>query len=314
MLKRLIVPVGDHALRITLRRVPVTEPRSGVRLGIALRLFAAISIVVIWFGWFIPTELVQTHRRQSGTALQQPRTSNTPTDPDSKPPHWIVWLPNVLLVVIGGAASAAALMTLTAISAQVREARKSSRAELQAARAAKANADAAKASAEAVLLAERAYVDVSHAAPGLTIGDDIQVRFVIKNHGRTPANICPLHAFPALGEPNATLPDSPMYGTPATEQPHVFLMPSDTTLVFVAFPAFPPDVMSQIATGERILWLLAYQDYVDRFGIRHRAGYCRRYIPTPLPGGSNNLVFVANPGYNYDIEIDEQGRPRHDPA
>jgi hypothetical protein len=37
-------------------------------------------------------------------------------------------------------------------------------------------------------------------------------------------------------------------------------------------------------------------------------GYARRYDRHGDP--KNNLVFVTKRGYNYDIEIDEQGNPK----
>jgi hypothetical protein len=84
-------------------------------------------------------------------------------------------------------------------------------------------------------------------------------------------------------------------------------MPSDTFNQWELRPLFPPDVMQMIASGARTLWLIGYIDYADKFDRTHRGGFARRYIPTPLPGTVNNLVFELTPGYNYDWEIDEHG-------
>jgi hypothetical protein len=72
------------------------------------------------------------------------------------------------------------------------------------------------------------------------------------------------------------------------------------------------------------LYVLGYTDYRDRFGGLHRTGYARLYSPAlddeaRYEGGvtfnrRNNLVFVPQPGYNYDIEINEQGQPKKERA
>jgi hypothetical protein len=68
------------------------------------------------------------------------------------------------------------------------------------------------------------------------------------------------------------------------------------------------------------LFVFGYVDYVDKFGARHRSGYARLHdirIDDPghwdggkVPEKRNNLPFVTKPGYNYDIEIDENGQPK----
>ena len=72
-------------------------------------------------------------------------------------------------------------------------------------KAAVLSAQAADKSAKAAMLAQRAYVDVSHTPEGLTIedatdaGHRLSVRFHIKNHGRTPADVFSLRFGVLLG-------------------------------------------------------------------------------------------------------------------
>lgn len=53
--------------------------------------------------------------------------------------------------------------------------------------------------------------------------------------------------------------------------------------------------MEKTARNERHLWLIGYVDYFDKFGDRHRSGSARKYIPLPLLGSPNNLVFTTEP-------------------
>jgi hypothetical protein len=62
-----------------------------------------------------------------------------------------------------------------------------------------------------------------------------------------------------------------------------------------------------VENGTATLYLLGYVEYTDQFKHRHRGGYARRYEQSRL---KNNLLFVTKRGYNYDIEIDEQGNPK----
>jgi hypothetical protein len=158
-------------------------------------------------------------------------------------------------------------------------------------------------------IVERAYVDISHDPPGLQMGNDIRFSVAVKNHGRTPTDVTPPVMFLALEEGDE-LPDTPPYGAPTSAATSAFLMPNEAFHQWELRPQFPATDVAMINTGQRHLWLIGYVDYVDKFGHRHRSGYARKYIPTPLPGTQNNLVFITKPGYNYDIEIDEQGHPK----
>jgi hypothetical protein len=204
-----------------------------------------------------------------------------------------------------GAAWALNLITLAAVLAalgSLRILRRQTRASVAAAKAAKASADA-------VVMAERAYVDISHDPPGLQMGNDIRFSVTIRNHGRTPAYVSSPLMILAISEiPN--LPPQLPYGSTVI-QPTTFLMPGQTFHKWELFPQFPEVDVQMINSGQRTLWLFGYVDYRDTFRALHRGGYARRYIPTPLPGSTNNLVFVSEPGYNYDIRIDEQGNPQN---
>jgi hypothetical protein len=157
---------------------------------------------------------------------------------------------------------------------------------------------------------ERGYVDISHDSPGLQIGpDNVRISFSVKNHGRTPASVSGLEMLLVLEETN-TLPAVPPYGSPPSKPPMAFLMPGERYHKWENRPGFPQEVWTLLAAGERHMWAIGFVDYIDKFGARHRSGYARKFISPPLPGSSNNLVFISNPGYNYDIEIDEHGQPR----
>ena len=50
--------------------------------------------------------------------------------------------------------------------------------------------------------------------------------------------------------------------------------------------------------GGQILVVYGFVDYIDAFGVRHRGGYARQYVPNVQ--GNNNLVFLDHPSYDYD--------------
>ena len=72
--------------------------------------------------------------------------------------------------------------------------------------------------------------------------------------------------------------------------------------------------------GGMAIYVIGYVDYIDRFGIRHRCGYGRRYEPAIDDKTSpayytetgefrledyekrSNLPFILQAGYNYDRE------------
>jgi hypothetical protein len=287
-------------------RLPSQEQAVAV---FALFAYACIAIIGLTHSYqqqSKPDEQQEGANNSTTAGQDQAATDDYQQSTSEQAPYWYRFLTGPVasdwaLVIIGTAAAFIALRTLGTIRKQTDGVLVQARASIKAARAADITAQSA-------LLAQRSWVDISHSSPpGLIIGSDIRYHFVVKNHGKTPARVTPLHDFLSLGHTDDDLPAIPPYGRPPSEAPHMILMPNETIGVGPHVrPLFPPEDMQRIAHGERVLWVLAYQDYIDWSGIRHRAGYCRRYVPSLT---QNNLVFVDRPGYNYDIEIDEQGNP-----
>lgn len=147
--------------------------------------------------------------------------------------------------------------------------------------------------------AERAYVKMSHVAPGLVFETDGTVRVTVqtKNFGRTPANVTDVILTPFVLRPGMTLPERPPYqGTQGHLSAGAFLMTNDRVLTYATFQL--PD-FQQVLLGQLPLYLFGYVDYVDAFGQRQRGGYARLFMPEQK---ENNLVFVTtNASYNYDV-------------
>jgi hypothetical protein len=153
---------------------------------------------------------------------------------------------------------------------------------------------------------ERAYVDISHDPPGLNIGPDAMpaVSVGIKNHGRTPANVIAILLL--LDIRNTPLPEEPNYEHPTALRFGGFpVMPGESVHLWQSFDVVvPPTDIGKIAAGALNVWVVGYVDYADRFGAKHRSGYCRRYRPDPHPtGAANNLVFENKASYNYDADL-----------
>jgi hypothetical protein len=159
---------------------------------------------------------------------------------------------------------------------------------------------------------ERAYVDMSHAPPGVYCIDNytmnptpgpvnpngmVTVRIQIRNHGATPANIL---AATVVAHIDTELPSDPPY-TDDKDWGAYFLMPNESFWVerMIHNPLDDDDRYRRIQDGTLTLWVLGYVDYTDVFGTTHRAGYARRFYPKAT---DNNLVFETKPGYNYDNE------------
>jgi hypothetical protein len=186
-------------------------------------------------------------------------------------------------------------------------------------------ANAAKTSADAVMLAERAYVAISHHPPGVEIehaavtqaGEEefggwheVEFQFAIKNHGNTPARITDISLNHFIGMPS----DIPLPPTVPGTGERLFLVKDDVVNDDRHFQI--TDVQrSQLGLTLR-LWMMGYVDYIDAFGIRRRSGYARYYDPAidhdsryfstqtgfdeARYARRNNLPFVTEPGYNYD--------------
>jgi len=74
-----------------------------------------------------------------------------------------------------------------------------------------------------------------------------------------------------------------------------FLVSGDSYLFSGSVPVSESDVAS-LRNRTRQLHIIGYVDYVDQFGARHRGGYARLYDRER----ENNLIYVREPGYNYD--------------
>ena len=166
----------------------------------------------------------------------------------------------------------------------------------------KVAADAAKTNADAVMLSERAYVQMSHVQPGLIIkpgGGMCRVQMRIKNFGRTPARITAevLNVTPHIqGE---QFPVAPEYRIPTgRDSVKAFLLTGDEIFAWEVFESMVIDT-SKLNSGEQVLLMFGYVDYIDIFNRHHRTGYARHYRPRP---DGDNLAYVAQSGYNYDRE------------
>ena len=162
---------------------------------------------------------------------------------------------------------------------------------------------------------ERAYVKMSHRAPGLEWGfwvkcDDCSVRIQVKNHGSTPADVTDVVVKCLVLRKSHKLPGTPNYrqrgARPALK---AFLVKDDEFTYSTRFQLTTRKVAA-VKKGNLILFIYGYADYIDRFGDRHRGGYARQYQPgldilldrmtAEERQKVNNLLFVTQRGYNYD--------------
>ena len=94
------------------------------------------------------------------------------------------------------------------------------------------------------MLAERAYVDMSHFPPGLEISASqtdgahkAKIKIAVKNYGRTPAEV--RSVVLAVLARTGTLPDAPPYSGAANLGGEAFLMPGESFMVTVGWPGAP---------------------------------------------------------------------------
>src|SRR5262249_53150359 len=163
--------------------------------------------------------------------------------------------------------------------------RKSAETAENAANTALAQANAALAQANATMLAERAYVKISHPAPGikqLDISGNIWFTIAVKNYGRTPARVTDVVVKPVVVPHGDPLPKNPDYYGVAIK------LPSRPLRAFlVTGEEFFDSRFYSISTNEVIkvkdlasdLYMIGFVDYIDQFGQRYRSGYARIYYP-----------------------------------
>lgn len=162
-------------------------------------------------------------------------------------------------------------------------------------------ASAAKSQSESLIRAERAYVKMSHAQPGINFQDGggaFVVVIGVKNFGRTPAYVTDAlikHLILPITEP---LPNFPDYKRTERDRTPVkgFLVTNDEIFLRLLFP-FGQEHILPISTNSERLYLYGFVDYIDQFGQRHRGGYARVYNND---SPANNLDVVSQDRYNYD--------------
>src|SRR4029077_9540568 len=105
----------------------------------------------------------------------------------------------------------------------------------EAAAAAKDAAKAAVTQADTVRLAERAYVTISHNAPGIDVKGNsgiLYFDFTVENFGQTPTNITDILIKPVVVTHGTSLPIVPDYSTKRTVFRKAFLVSKDKFRIF----------------------------------------------------------------------------------
>ena len=180
----------------------------------------------------------------------------------------------------------------------------------QAANAANASAKAALNSSESVKLTERAYISMVESASGFHRSQPLhrlQLTLLIKNYGRTPGTVIrgEFGIVPSLSSQPFIhgLPDAAKFRQQVTGGLYV---PARKGASLHSFDGASV-ILLQEEGGPHHLWLVAYIDYEDRFGGRHRGGWARRIKGHMTTVTWEMWVDETAAPYNYDIEIDEQG-------
>jgi len=157
---------------------------------------------------------------------------------------------------------------------------------------------ATKTAAEHVLRIERAYVKMSHLPPGIGFDGGTGRLFInmgIKNFGNTPAYVTNVVLAAIVRD---ELPESPDYPHPQLSPAKSFLVKDDEVVLREEQLTISVGEEQDVKSGSKKLWIVGYVDYIDSFRERHRGGYARLYWPQAPQ--ANNLIFVAQPGWNYD--------------
>lgn len=160
---------------------------------------------------------------------------------------------------------------------------------------------------------ERAYVKMSHRTPGVMFSSGftkVEVEIEVRNHGRTPARVTDALLSSMIVPKGRRVPDRPIYKeTPDRDIPSAFLVVNDF-FIFSGYTTITSEQSAEVRAGNAQLCIVAYVDYIDQFGERHRGGYGRMYYPQP---GENNLMFINERGYNYDrVRLPAEGKDWND--
>ena len=185
-------------------------------------------------------------------------------------------------------------------------------------------------------VSERAYVKLSHIGPGIyweyprpednRYARDkkrwMHIDLQATNSGRTPADVRNICVAKSIVEKDARLPEVPDYSIGSVDNSASAFLVSDDRFLHMVRLECSTDEMWEIISGNKWLYIFGYVEYLDKFGSRHRAGYARRYdkgrdaSPAPdfatgtdfqRPEGVNNLIFVDQSGYNFDITQNADG-------
>jgi len=148
---------------------------------------------------------------------------------------------------------------------------------------------------------ERAYVKVSPIEPGIrwdgSNSGRFEITFRIKNFGSTPAKVTDVISN-AIAAPKDMIFDElpPSVRHDFAKETKAFLVKDDE---FYQHPhnAIDDAERPEVEAGDKRLIVYGYVDYVDQFGVRHRGGFGRQYLPNAT---TNNMIFPDTGPFNYD--------------
>jgi len=166
---------------------------------------------------------------------------------------------------------------------------------------------------------ERAYLKMSHITPKkedagtpkpevveqalMWIGPDtctFQVTYEVKNHGRTPARVTATGTAYEVLDVDEKVTDTGWDPVAEDDRTEAFLVCNDR-FEFDDDETITLEEKIACEGGKKILIVSGFVDYIDQFGVRHRSGYARRWLPGDRT--RNNLIFTdEHPGMNYDRE------------
>ncbi len=169
---------------------------------------------------------------------------------------------------------------------------------------AEAAANAALESANHLRTTERAYVRMSHREPGIDPASK-KVEIQIKNKGSTPAKIMGVRLGWVVVDAGETLPTVTPYERTEDHPSAQAFLHADSDFSVRRGLEIPDSIWVDITSEQKTLYVIGLVEYVDMFDVWHRAGYARRYAHGRV---KNNLPFVSEGGYNYDIMISASER------
>jgi hypothetical protein len=150
---------------------------------------------------------------------------------------------------------------------------------------------------------ERAYVKMSHRAPGIMFGTkpSIDLMIQVKNYGRTPARVSGVIITPIVWPKDTPLPANPAYVNfwKVGKTPGGFLV-CDDHFVIDSTTTISEEEYSAVREGTHDVIVVGYVDYIDQFERHHRSGYAARY--DRHRDDPTNLVSINERVYEYDRE------------